>query len=724
MRRNEQRGGQGARRARRVLLCAVWLGVLLISGCIGHDGAGGGASDPAAPGQAPAPLPDDAALAGSWRLQPAPDCSETLALTADGRFAHTLAVTLGDEALQAPVAGRYAAGGATGLPGEFYGELTAQGRALPADITYCGEWAATARSALPLAALAQSGAFDPRALTYRTLRLGDGTLAWVGTDDARHDRFVFAQQGGRVRGFAPDDALGEPLFHRVPAALPAVVLAFGSPQVVNLPQQNYARSFAEQAGAPYHARLVLSVHSAVDVTFGRLTAPVLPLCEVVAWDTPNFTGGPLAPNPLADVATQPTRTLNPAAIAAPLQSVAATVAGQATTLYVVPIQVQAPSGAACELNIRARPLVARVAAEHLAVPGGDLFSQPLGGGPAYVLARPGGAAGRLRALPLARGGLWRALRLTERVVQPPAPQGDALGLRGAEPAHVRLTLQGDGDAARLTVTGSAGEVLGPLLPYQPAADVPSVAVPGSTTVTLDASAPERTLRFTLAAAALVEATTGGGVVTTATLRDGDGAVRAHAAGGAADGAGFRLVEALPPGSYDLAVRAAALPATFTLSLAEAPARGLTDPRLAACLAAATPPGAAPESLREADCAGRGIVTLAGVGAYAGLEVLLLDDNTVSDLAPLAGLTQLRVLSLAGDPVGALTPLGGLALLHRLSLARTGLDAAALAFLPTLAERLTYLNLDGSTGVAEAEVATLKASLPNALLIAPDGQVLE
>lgn len=46
----------------------------------------------------------------------------------------------------------------------------------------------------------------------------------------------------------------------------------------------------------------------------------------------------------------------------------------------------------------------------------------------------------------------------------------------------------------------------------------------------------------------------------------------------------------------------------------------------------------PARLRELDAAGRGITRLDGIEQFRGLRRLRLDDNAISDLAPLAALT--------------------------------------------------------------------------------------
>jgi len=90
---------------------------------------------------------------------------------------------------------------------------------------------------------------------------------------------------------------------------------------------------------------------------------------------------------------------------------------------------------------------------------------------------------------------------------------------------------------------------------------------------------------------------------------------------------------------------------------------------------------------------------------------------VTDLAPLAGLTQLQTLSLRGcTDVADLAPLAGLTQLQQLSLTGcTGVaDLATLAGLTQLRE----LSLRGCTGLSAEAVATFKKSRPQAYVVGP------
>lgn len=72
-------------------------------------------------------------------------------------------------------------------------------------------------------------------------------------------------------------------------------------------------------------------------------------------------------------------------------------------------------------------------------------------------------------------------------------------------------------------------------------------------------------------------------------------------------------------------------------------------------------------LDRLDATGRGIGTLEGIAQLEGLQVLLLGDNRIADLAPLATMTHLQALSLENNRVVDVTPLAGLTQLKMLLL---------------------------------------------------------
>ncbi len=216
--------------------------------------------------------------------------------------------------------------------------------------------------------------------------------------------------------------------------------------------------------------------------------------------------------------------------------------------------------------------------------------------------------------------------------------------------------------------------------------------------------------------------TANGLDTRGVLRDARGRALAHDADGAADGAGFRIVRTLPAGSYDLAVTAAEA-GSYRLAVAEEPPGAVADEALEACLIAAGTARLPAGSIFHLVCPGAGVASLQGLGTYGALVSLVLDGNAVADLSPLAALVHLQRLSLARNPVGDLSPLTGLPALHRLSLAGVRLDAAHLAVLAALGDRLTWLDLRAATGLSETDAQALKADLPNTTLVTPAGTVL-
>ncbi len=151
---------------------------------------------------------------------------------------------------------------------------------------------------------------------------------------------------------------------------------------------------------------------------------------------------------------------------------------------------------------------------------------------------------------------------------------------------------------------------------------------------------------------------------------------------------------------------------------------MADENLEACLIAAGAIDNPLADVRRLVCPARDIADLTGIGELTGLTRLSLAGNRVTDPAPLQGLSRLHSLSLAGNPVGPLDALADLPGLYRLSLARTVLTTAQLAALQALRQGLSLLVLKGVRGVAEADVAALKAAMPNTVIVTPAGEVLE
>ncbi|MCZ6474635.1 MAG: leucine-rich repeat domain-containing protein [SAR324 cluster bacterium] len=83
--------------------------------------------------------------------------------------------------------------------------------------------------------------------------------------------------------------------------------------------------------------------------------------------------------------------------------------------------------------------------------------------------------------------------------------------------------------------------------------------------------------------------------------------------------------------------------------------------------------------------------------------LVLNQNRITDLSPLADSENLHELSLDGNRVADLSPLASLTQLERLALAGNPLNPEALAVLSTMGNSLTYLNLRATT-FTQQEVA--------------------
>jgi hypothetical protein len=678
-----------------------------LAGCVGDASSG------------PAPTAD---LLGGWVMEPTAACRESLTFRADGSFAQGVALSVAGWP-----AGQHGEGllGAAHLDadGNVLAQLQPQGVLPEALLAYCASWSSAAHATLPFAAVAQAGGPDPATLAWRPVNLPGGGQAWVGTDADAGERFALVRDGDTLRGFAPDAA--GPLFHRTPLALPTQLVVDSNPYaVLNLPQHALARHYVGLSPGESLGRLLLSVHSAVELTVSVVPgADPPPLCELVVWSSPGFNTGTLQPNPLGQVAAVPQVELNPADAGGPLVPYPYTVNSVTETLYLLPVQVVAPDAGPCDVNLRARPLVAKRTAEHLAdAQAVDAFTVPLGAAPAYLLGFPAGAPGALRALPLQGAPAWDVPRPPERLAQPAQGGADALGLLDGAAHSVRLAVQ-TVDVLRYLSVFPDGSVsgLGPFAAYAPAPAPAELALPGTLPVSLS-NESQLTVRFTLGAAALVRLYSDGGAETSGSLLDARGTQLAAARGGAPDGVGFRIEAALAPGSYDLLVQPAALPADFTLH-GELPASAALDASLAACLLAAGQSAAPPAALRSADCGAQAIAGLDGIAAYGSLQALRLDDNPLTSLLPLADLTELRVLSLDGTAPASLAPLTGLPVLYRLALRRATLGPAAPGQLASLTT-LTALDLRDATGLDAAAVTALKAALPNTRIVAPDGTVLD
>ncbi|MEM7393357.1 MAG: leucine-rich repeat domain-containing protein, partial [Verrucomicrobiota bacterium] len=76
-----------------------------------------------------------------------------------------------------------------------------------------------------------------------------------------------------------------------------------------------------------------------------------------------------------------------------------------------------------------------------------------------------------------------------------------------------------------------------------------------------------------------------------------------------------------------------------------------------------------EGITFLDVSGQSVTNPAGLDCMSGLDVLLLDNNQIGDIAPLAGLTNLTFLDLQQNQIVDLTPLSGVTNLTFLDVAQ-------------------------------------------------------
>jgi len=114
------------------------------------------------------------------------------------------------------------------------------------------------------------------------------------------------------------------------------------------------------------------------------------------------------------------------------------------------------------------------------------------------------------------------------------------------------------------------------------------------------------------------------------------------------------------------------------------------------------------NLKELNLWANKISDLTPLAGFTNLRNLELVDNKISDLTPLVGLTNLKILHLSKNNISDLTPLAGLINLEVLSSRNNNIsDLSPLAGLTNLKQ--LWL---GSTPITASQKAMLKASLPN------------
>lgn len=101
-----------------------------------------------------------------------------------------------------------------------------------------------------------------------------------------------------------------------------------------------------------------------------------------------------------------------------------------------------------------------------------------------------------------------------------------------------------------------------------------------------------------------------------------------------------------------------------------------------------------------------ITRLDGIEAFRGLEQLFLDDNQLSDLAPLAMLPALKELAVRGNPIASLAPLTELSTLNHLYIDDAHLSREALAWhIPALRQRGIAIDIQGQSAPATSHNST-------------------
>ena len=100
---------------------------------------------------------------------------------------------------------------------------------------------------------------------------------------------------------------------------------------------------------------------------------------------------------------------------------------------------------------------------------------------------------------------------------------------------------------------------------------------------------------------------------------------------------------------------------------------IPDEALKSCVSEAIASGriSSAAQLKELNCRGMGIVDLAGIGTFTGLERLRLSENSISNLTALTPLSSLQELYLDRNQVVDPVPLFDLLSLRVLDLARNG-----------------------------------------------------
>lgn len=693
------------RTTRRALTCA--LAALLVpwlAGCLPSTGGDGGGGS----------------VLGGWSQQLG-TCQQRLAVAADGTFTYSSRILLGDLGRISRISGTYAGSTATGSDGIASLMLVPSGTSAGLTSPYCGAWDTASVQSMALTPLLAGMGLTAEGLRLQLEYDPDHGVVWLATDMARTDRLVLFQRAdGRMEGYSLDPAALSPLslYHAHPLDLSTAPPLVAGLAPINMPGQVFETTEPANASPQLETPLLVNVVAALDLSVSAVPGSGLPVCGVVLYEDVTFASAHQTLSPGTPLEINPLDGDFPFVLASTPGD------GGADSAYLVALGVHSLAGSACAVRLSAGFAAIRRASAYAETPGvtpdlalptqaGRHWAVPRSAADPTMILLPWGEQGMARA-----GGVlspWH-VGLTAGT----AAAADVLGLAAASNSAVNLVLGG----AAMSLVANTGATAGPLTRYQPPATVGTLPVPGTVDSSFAAGEAAHSYRLTLPAAERIEVHVEGALALRAEVADADGALRAAAATGAPDGVGFGLAVTLPAGTYDVTVFSNGESGAYRLVTSAGGTPLLPDAALAQCLREAGATRSPPVTVNQVDCAGRGVTSLAGLGAYGDIGILDLSGNRIGDVSALASLTALERLALDGNPLGSVTSLLGLTRLRRLSLAHVALPSAALTPLSALSAHLEVLNLAGNTALSEAEAASLKAALPHTLIVTPTGVVLD
>ena len=677
----------------------------------------------------------EAEFAGGWVIGKKSDCATNLAFDEDGTFSHQIRIRVAGRSVLGASDGVYARGGKNGGSGTSV-EISASRTTQPHTLLYCIQWENAGKTPLAFDQVLLDTGIDPSTLSYRQIAAPGNGWLWVGTNGSGEDRFALYLDGnGILRGFEIGPVAGFPLYHKFPPEYISALADYPSVPILNLPRESRREEITGLAGGVFARKFLLKVNSASDVLILAQPGSPFPVCEFSGYNTPLFNTN-LDPDPLAGSGDGTPIPLNPLNPSQSFHTLPLFSGAEAETGYFLPIGIHTPASGDCSYSIGSLPLALAFLDPQLALPLADNpIGLTLGAGALFVLGALASAPGEWIPLPLAgHASAGEEVILRPEVFRMPlvspasaARDLDILGLFTSESAAVDVSVSRDGEGRMLNIfpSGSGAPGLGPFAEYTDltvAQTAIEISLPfASAGESLTGPGGNR-YRFTLPSPGRIDIMASG-LETAGRLMDRNGIIVAAAQSGSTAGPGFRILRTLPAGTFDLWVTPLQSAGGFALLLAAGPAATLADEALEACLISAGGVFSGSPDLRRAVCIGKGIQSVAGIGNFPGLTHLIMDSNGISDLTDLGGLSKLHGLSLADNPVGDLTPLTLIPGLNRLSLARTTLTPGHLAVLSGMGDRLGLLVLEGVEDLAEADLAALRAALPDTVIVSPSGSML-